>query len=38
MIHEMKKAARIIEELTMYFLALGATHVESSIDPFQSGL
>lgn len=32
MIHEMKKAARIIEELTMYFLALGATHVESSID------
>lgn len=32
MIHEMKKAAKIIEELTMYFLALGATHVESSID------
>lgn len=32
MIHEMKKASRIIEELTMYFLALGATHVESSID------
>lgn len=32
MTHEMKKAAKIVEELTMYFLALGADHVESGID------
>ncbi len=32
MMQEMRKASKIVEELTLYFLALGADHVESSID------
>ncbi len=32
MYKEMKKAAKIVEELSLYFMALGANHVESSID------
>ncbi len=32
MIHERKKMAKIIEELTMYFFALGATKIESCLE------
>lgn len=31
MIHEEEKIAKILEELTMYFFALGATHITSGI-------
>ena len=31
MIHEEKKAAKILEELTMYFLAVGATEIHTAI-------
>ena len=31
MIHEEKKAAKIVEELTVYFFALGAETIESKI-------
>ena len=31
MIHEEKKAAKILEELTMYFLAVGATDIHTGI-------
>lgn len=32
MIHEEKKVAKIIEELTLYFFAQGANKIESGID------
>lgn len=32
MIHEEKKAAKIVEELTMYFFALGADYIQSGIN------
>lgn len=32
MIHEEKKAAKIVEELTMYFFALGGDRIRSGID------
>lgn len=32
MIHEEKKVAKIVEELTMYFFAVGADKMESSIE------
>ena len=32
MIHEEKKAAKIIEELTMYFLSVGATKLHTGIQ------
>ena len=31
MIHEEKKAAKIIEELTMFFLSVGATEIHSGL-------
>lgn len=31
MIHEEKKVAKIVEELTMYFFSMGATRIESRI-------
>ena len=31
MIHEEKKVAKIVEELTVYFFALGADHIQSGI-------
>ena len=31
MIHEEKKVAKIVEELTMFFFSIGATEMESSI-------
>lgn len=32
MIHEEKKVAKIVEELTVYFFALGADHIQSEIN------
>lgn len=32
MIHEEKKVAKIVEELTMYFFAIGADRMESGIE------
>lgn len=32
MIHERKKIARIVEELTMFFFALGADRIQSGIE------
>lgn len=32
MTHEEKKVAKIVEELTMFFFALGADHIESDIS------
>ncbi len=31
MIHEEKKVSKIVEELTVYFFALGADHIQSEI-------
>lgn len=31
MTHEEKKVAKIVEELTMYFFAIGADHIQSGI-------
>ena len=36
MTHEEKKAAKIVEELTMYFFALGATEINSKIEKSDS--
>ena len=36
MTHEEKKAAKIVEELTMYFFALGATEINSRIEKSDS--
>ena len=32
MIHERKKIARIVEELTLFFFALGADKIQSGIE------
>jgi len=32
MIHEEKKIAKIVEELTMFFFTIGAEHMDSCID------
>ncbi len=32
MTHEEKKTAKIVEELTMFFFALGAEHIASKLD------
>lgn len=32
MVHEEKKIGKIVEELTMYFFALGAQNIESKIE------
>ena len=32
MMHEEKKATKIIEELTMYFLSVGATQIQSGLS------
>lgn len=32
MIHEEKKIVKIVEELTVYFFALGADHIQSEIN------
>ena len=37
MIHEEKKVAKIIEELTMYFFSIGATKIDSSIERSDAG-
>ena len=32
MTHEKKKVAKIVEELTLFFFAIGADHMESAIS------
>lgn len=32
MLHEERKISKIVEELTVYFLAIGADHIESGIQ------